>query len=710
MIRGLAQRRPPRVGPYAVEEDAIRHPDGTVSAVVRTGELDVESLDATRRAAVLAVFARLCHTLEAPLQLVVQVRALSPGREAPRALAASATHDEAGVVRTLDTAMTRYWAQRLASTPAHRRDVLVATRAATPAALSAFTARVCESVHAMGVDAERLHGAALLDAAGAGLGLAGAQGWSAHPQFVRIGGSYLRGFTLRRLPGHAVTAGWLAPLLRVGVDCDIAIHLSPASLGEALSTLGRRLRDFSAHRMLESERGLVGDVHVDIALDSAFELRGRLARNLGRPLDLSISAAVRAADLKQLAHSSDTVRLAFQSALVSSEPTHFRHLAAVLTTLPLGVDVLHAVKLVESSAAAVCVPWLDAGIAEPGGYRLGAAIRTQMPVRLAPFDGRRHINANIAVLAASGHGKSFAVGTLMLEAAVHGVDCIVIDPEGEYRTLIAALGGSYVSLAPGMDVAVNILEADGDDEEAIAALVDLVDVLRGGSLSDVDRAAVDRAGRQAQERARSEGRIPVLHDCLPSLERDAPQVAMVVRRFCTGALGRLFDRETSARLDRGVAGISLRDTPPELVAPVTLMVARWLWRLVRDDPRRRHVIFDEVGALCVHAPLRGLLVQLARRCRKYSASLVIATQNAQDLLGSDEGSVVVTNCATALLGGHRAAEAARMERAFGLTEPQRRFLEAAARGEFLLLAGDRRVTMRVEVPEEHRALLARTTP
>jgi type IV secretory pathway VirB4 component len=107
--------------------------------------------------------------------------------------------------------------------------------------------------------------------------------------------------------------------------------------------------------------------------------------------------------------------------------------------------------------------------------------------------------------------------------------------------------------------------------------------------------------------------------------------------------------------------------------------------------------------------LRDLLVQLARRCRKYSASLVVATQNAQDLLSSDEGSVIATNCAVVLLGGHRAAETARMEQAFGLTERQRAFLETASRGEFILIAGDRRVSMRIEVPEVHRGILTGVT-
>jgi type IV secretory pathway VirB4 component len=392
------------------------------------------------------------------------------------------------------------------------------------------------------------------------------------------------------------------------------------------------------------------------------------------------------------------------------EVTHFRHLAAHVSTRPLGIDALRAGKLVDSTAAATCIPWIEAGCSDPDGYRLGAATRSGLPVRVAPFDTTRHPNPNIAVFAASGHGKSFAIGTLVLEAAVAGVNSVIIDPEGEYRGLVTSLRGRYLELAPGTDAAVNVFEgAAGDPEETVAAVVDLVTVLCGDGLGDVERAVVDAAARDALQRALSERRTPLLADCLPMLDAEARAVAMVVRRFCTGGLGALFNRATSLKVDSGVCAISLRDMPPEHVAAATLIVARWLWELVRKDRRRRHIVFDEVGALCVHRPLRDLLVQLARRCRKYSASLVVATQNAQDLLGTDEGSVIATNCAVVLLGGHRAAETARMERAFGLTDAQRSFLETASRGEFLLLAGDRRVAMRIEVPEVHRAILTEET-
>jgi AAA-like domain len=698
-LTALARKHPALDRPVVIHGDRCEY-DGVCSAVLTTGDLDIDALDPARKAAAAAAFARMCHTLENPMQLVVRVRPLPP----PRAPAVPPPH------RDLDAAMHRHWTEQIGDGKRHTRQVYVALRAPTPDALDAACAHAADRLSALGISAARVEGEALLAAVADDFDGNTSIPSYEHAQYVTVGDVVLRGHALRRLPGHPVEAGWLAPLLSVQAECDIAIHLIPAPLGEVLGRLNRRLRDFSAHRMLEIERGALADVHVDIGLDAATALRERLARNLGRPLHLSVVAAARGRSLGELDARSDMLRLGFAAALVGVEATHFRHMAAFVSTLPLCVDALHTGKLVDSTAAATCIPWIEAGCSDPDGYRLGAVIRSGVPVRVAPFDTTRHSNPNIAVFAASGHGKSFAIGTLVLEAAVAGVNSVIIDPEGEYRGLVKALDGRYLELAPGTDAAVNVFEGAGDDpEEAVAAVVDLVTVLCGDRLGDVERAVVDAAARDALQRAASEQRMPLLEDCLATLDREARPVATVVRRFCTGGLGALFNRPTSIAVDSGVCAISLRDMPPEHVAAATLIVARWLWELVRRDRRRRHIVFDEVGALCAHRPLRELLVQLARRCRKYGASLVVATQNAQDLLSSDEGSVIATNCAVVLLGGHRAAETARMEHAFGLTAAQRGFLETASRGEFLLLAGDRRVSMRIEVPELYRAILTAAT-
>jgi hypothetical protein len=675
-------------------DDRVELP-GFMVAVLATTDLDINALDPARKASAAAAFARMCHVLERPMQLLIRVRPLTEP-EPPRE---GRPHPE------LDAAMYAHWAEQIRNGNAHRRTVYVVLTETTAARLDRACMHATDGLAAVGVRALRLKDEPLRSMVCDGMTTSGIT-WHEYPGTATVGSVIAIGQILRRLPGHAVEAGWLAPLLSVQTECDIAIHLAPASLAHALRKLNRRLRDFSAHRMLEVERGAIGDVHVDIGLDSAVALRDRLARNIGRPLYLSVIASVHAQTNSEAEARSEQLRLAFAAAVIGVEQTRFRHLSAVLSTWPLCLDAMRDGKLVDSTAAATCIPWIEAGCADPDGYRVGAAIRSGLPVTVAPFDTDRHPNPNIAVFAASGHGKSFAIGTLVLEAAVAGVNSVIIDPEGEYRGVVEALGGRYLELAPGTDAAVNVLEGAADDpEEAVAAVVDLVTVLCGDRLSDVERAIVDAAARDALLRAQGEHRVPLLADCLPSLDAEARPVAMVVRRFCTGGLGALFNRPTSLAVDSGVCAISLRDMPPEHVAAATLIVARWLWDLVRRDRRRRHIVFDEVGALCVHRPLRDLLVQLARRCRKYSASLVVATQNAQDLLGSDEGSVIATNCAVVLLGGHRAAETIRMEQAFGLTERQRTFLETASRGEFLLIAGDRRVAMRIEVPGVHRAIL-----
>ena len=61
-------------------------------------------------------------------------------------------------------------------------------------------------------------------------------------------------------------------------------------------------------------------------------------------------------------------------------------------------------------------------------------------------------------------------------------------------------------------------------------------------------------------------------------------------------------------------------------------------------------------------------------------------------------------CSAAATGPSRSAA---MEHAFGLTEDQRRRLERAPRGEFLLLAGSRRGMIQVDLPEAYRAMICR---
>jgi hypothetical protein len=484
------------------------------------------------------------------------------------------------------------------------------------------------------------------------------------------------------------------------VECDIAIHLVPTSRRLATGMLSRRMRHLGAHQLLEADHGLVPDAAVENGLEAARRLRDRLARNAGRPLRLWLTAVALGNDPESLELAWGRLRGAFGATLGGSRPGHFEHLDGLLAAGGLGPPPGPG-KLVDSHAAASCVPWLQSCIDDPGGYRIGRMADSGLPVSIAPFLEDHHANANIGIFAASGQGKSYLIGGLLIEARRHGVEAIVVDPEGEYRGLVEGLGGEWLDLVT--EASINPFDL-GEDGDAAAVVVDVCGVLCEG-MSEIERVAVEAAARTAQAAARGAGERARLRQCLGELDLSAPRVSRVMRRFLDGALTGFLDRPTAAAWSRPLIAVGHREVREELVPVTTLLLGRLLWELVRRAPRRRHIILDEVGMLTGHPALRQLLSQLARRSRKHGSSLVVATQNVQDLLRSDEGTVVASNCSLVLCGGHRAVEVAAMDRAFGLTEDQRRRLERAPRGEFLLVAGGRRGMIQVDLPEAYRAMI-----
>jgi hypothetical protein len=634
--------------------------------------------------------ARLLCSLEVPLQFVVRrrrVSSLDPPSDATTA---------AGVAAALDHAVRAHHAKLLATLPAYRNDVLAVMR--RDDGREATLGRQLR----MAVD--------LLRSAGVRSRVVAVDAPADVPLVERRGSVLVAdgarcGLEVERLPGRAVGLGWLHAVLSAAAEFDAAIHLVPVDVAAAHRAVERRMRNLTADRLLDIDRGRIGDAAVEVGLDAAGTLRDRLARNEVRPLRLSIVVSVRGAHESEAHHAAEVVRAAAAGAGLRLRHTHLRHRAALRQTEPLG-DTATGGKLVDSAAAATCLPLTETVCDDDDGYRLGVTRRSGLPVAVDVFDTAHHSNANLAVFAASGHGKSYTIGALVLEAVARGVGALIVDPEGEYQRLMHAVGGQYLRLGVVGTGALNVFDAAPTPREAIPVAVDLVNVLCGSVLDEVERARVDAAMHSAVDAAAGTGRAALLGDCAGELEHTAPRAATVLRRVCNGPLAAIFNRPSDIDLDGELCAISLRELPHEFVPAATLLIAQWLWTRVRNQPRRRHVVLDEVGALCMHPPLRELLVQLARRCRKYRASLVVATQNIEDLLRSEEGTVVATNCATVLLGGHRAAEARQMELAFGLTEGQRRFVEHACRGEFLLLAGRRRCEIRVDVPELHRSILA----
>ena len=124
------------------------------------------------------------------------------------------------------------------------------------------------------------------------------------------------------------------------------------------------------------------------------------------------------------------------------------------------------------------------------GTLYGIDMRACSPVVYDPWDGT-HLNANTAVLARSGSGKSFSTKLGVLRGLTRGITAYVIDPEGEYADMARASGGRALSPGvPGEGMPPFVIQR-GDSEEmlqCIGSLRRLIEVMVGERRASLDHA------------------------------------------------------------------------------------------------------------------------------------------------------------------------------------------------------------------------------
>ena len=628
----------------------------------------------------IARFRSLLDGLDAPLQVIVR---FSPGNghRDPPPEARVPYGSPAG--RAADLAFARSLSN---GRTAQRRDVFFVSQAAES---------VARTLTAMAVPQVRTFEWSPPADLALGIELPGAlhdgQGWH-------------RTWFVDRFPGTDLEPGWLRRLAPSNLDLSLSWHAQRLPTAWVVDFLQRQLINMRAS--LQHSRG-AADPEVAGAVPSALSLQQRLTAGQESAFHVALYLTATAPTRPELEAAAELVEAAARTALCRLLPCTFRQLEGRLCTLPLGKDRLQRWRVMDTSALSTLFPWFDGDLQDETGLVVGRSRATGQPVMVDPFDDRRYTNANIGVFGHSGAGKTYLLSTLAMGALAQGAQVFVIDPEHEYGALAAQLGGLEVNIALGCRHAINVLDVSGQAvEEAVlgpvvADAVELCGAICGG-LEESERARLEDAVRRTFDSVRE----PVLVDVADHLPPDS-RLARILSRWVRGSLGQIFSRPTNIQLDAPFVAFGMRELRAEMVAPVHYLLAEALWARIKKRDRRRLLIIDELGLLFEDATIRRFVVSLARRIRKYHGSLVFATQNPGDLLSSEAGAVVAMNPALQFFGAQRPADAARLQKAFHLSEAQRSGLESAGRGDFLLAAGSERLPLHVIAPPWQAACMQR---
>ena len=532
---------------------------------------------------------------------------------------------------------------------------------------------------------------------------------------------------------RTVVPGWLTPLLDFEHPIEVSLHVHPLETGSIVKLLSQKLVQLQSSRLVDVRAGRLADPEREVAFEDAERLRDALQRGEERVFSVSLYVLLRAASRRALDDLTRRVETTLDGMLAHSRVAILEQERAFRACLPTARDELLVYRNLDTSSLVTTFPFTSSSLSMERGVLYGVASRSQSPVIVDPFDASLE-NANMAVFAMAGAGKSYFVKLMALRNLLAGVDFLVVDPENEYAGVCRAADGQFVRLASTSTHHLNPFDlpaelsgaADGVDPlaEQVTAVVGLVNVMlteRGAGLNQYERSVLDRAAYDAYAargitpdpatHARPAPWLADLQAALAAIDNDvAAGLSARLRRYVSGSLaGGLFAGPTNVELNRRLVVFNIQMLEEELRPVAMHLIANFVWNRVRRERRPRLLVIDEAWSLLRYAEGGDFVSGMARRARKYYLGLVTITQDVADFVRSEHGRAVLINAAMKLLLKQDATTVDAVTEAFQLTLEERQYLLGANKGEGLLFARGMRLPLSIEAsPAEHR--LATTAP
>jgi type IV secretory pathway VirB4 component len=269
---------------------------------------------------------------------------------------------------------------------------------------------------------------------------------------------------------------------------------------------------------------------------------------------------------------------------------------------------------------------------------------------------------NVIVLGKLGQGKSALVKTLLWRMLLFGRRAFVLDVKREYGPLCNAVGVKPVSLVPGGSVRLNPLASRPEEHAQLELLRAVTVTALGGSLTQVEAAALREALRTVRARGSSEPTLPQIASVLFSpvaemaqrlqttpdqLSADARRSALALQDLCEGPLRGMFDGPTSTGLDLNAKLLVLdlhavRDSPAVgiLMACATAWISALLARTAERPGRERLInVADESWKIVQHAGLGEWFQSNFKLARQFGVMNLVVLHKLADLQAAgDAGS------------------------------------------------------------------------
>lgn len=545
-----------------------------------------------------------------------------------------------------------------------------------------------------------------------------------YEDYLKIDDMYCRVLVVESLPEY-ICFGWFKEITTIGgVTVSVALH--PYTKKQANDLVAKEQVNIGSDLRLAQKHGdttKIGALETKYAFFYELLTDIQLGRNM--LVASTITIMVTAPNYPELVYKCNTIKdmLGVTKAITMYD----RQIEGFLHTLPL-IKTIGEYHDVTVANAACLSPLLSSDFTHPSGIYFGTN-QTGSPAFLDLYIGSpRLFGLHMFITGTTRSGKSFTVKGITSRSIAQGISVVIIDPEGEYRKLVEALGGIIVKFKPNMTCMFNIFDIEPDEDEETGRLyVDIagkaedichlvssiIEAQTGEKITAEERALASRAVRdeylsrgitedpesiyQPGGKSTKEGlfvgktykEMPTISSFIKRSESmGASRLTTILYLFTKeGGMGYFDGQSIGTFYDNPLVVFDVSGLKTEFQRTYAMFVmTSWVWeKFIKRSKNRKRVVVDEAWLMMRHKDTAKFLSDLARRGAKYNTSLMIASQSFREFT-TEEGKVVMAQCNTKFFLKMQSNDANELAQIFNLPQEVIKRLETFQQGEGILQA------------------------
>lgn len=450
-------------------------------------------------------------------------------------------------------------------------------------------------------------------------------------------------------------------------------------------------------------------------LETLYELLKDTDENL---YFVGITIIITAGSLQELDNITESIRQIAGESNMHMEPHWLYQLDAFKTSLPIAGRYIRSSRTLNTDNLTRLVPFNAQDLMDTSGICYGVNLATK---NLIYANRRTLMNQNGFIFGMSGSGKTYIASTEMEQMILkHPKDTLlVIDPKGEYKERILAIGGEYIDISLQSGHHINPLEynalAATDPDAFISTksdfMLSICDAACKDGISDVQRSAIDRCihilyaelvlKKDVDYRTLPEVTMVDFYNILKTQSgNEAQKLAEIMEIFVTGSLN-LFAHPTNVDMSNQMLGFGISGVGQNLWNIAMLIMIEFIRTKIKDNFKNGIFTWfyvDEFHELLGKDYTESYMEQFWKEMRSFGCGCTGMTQNIRDTLENKRTKNMLANSDFVLMLKQSDNDVDELAMLYGLSDAQADAITNVPPGHGLLKFGNKFLQFSFEMP------------